>query len=304
MQVGFVGLGRMGANMALRLMQRDRHVVVGYDAVPAVAKTLESEGASAVASLDELVATLKPPRVIWIMVPAGDAVEQTVLRLTDLCEAGDLLIDGGNSHYKDSMRRARHVAVHGIELLDVGTSGGIWGRELGYSLMIGGSAEGFARAEPLARTLAPEHGYAHVGPSGAGHFCKMVHNGVEYALMQAYAEGFSLLEHGPFDYDLHRVAELWNHGGVIRSWLLELTAEMLEQDPTLADVAGYVEDTGEGRWTVEAAVEHAVPAPVITQSLFARFRSREADDFGDKIVAMLRKQFGGHAVRRTGTRRV
>jgi 6-phosphogluconate dehydrogenase len=297
MQIGFVGLGRMGANMVKRLLERGGHEVVAYDVSAAAVDRVAQAGAAGVHSLADLARALRPPRAIWIMVPAGDPVDQTLQSLIAVCEPGDLFADGGNSNYKDSLRRAQEVATHSCELLDVGTSGGIWGRELGYALMVGGSAEGFARLEPALRTLAPEGGYAHVGPSGAGHFAKMVHNGVEYALMQSYAEGFALLEQAPFDYDLATVARVWNNGGVVRSWLLELVRDALEKDPRLESVGGYVEDTGYGRWTVQAAIEMGVPAPVIMASLFTRFRSRQDEPFAERLLAILRQQFGGHAVR-------
>jgi 6-phosphogluconate dehydrogenase len=231
------------------------------------------------------------------MVPAGGPVDQTLRDLTNLCQPGDLFVDGGNSYYRDDLRRADELAPHGFIYMDAGTSGGIWGREIGYALMVGGSDEGYARIEPVVRALAPDNGYAHTGPVGSGHFAKMVHNGIEYGLMQAYAEGFSILERAPFNFDLAGLAELWNHGSVIRSWLLELAARALTEDPRLEGIRGYVEDTGEGRWTVAAAISEDVPAPVITQALYTRFRSREQEDFGDKFVAVLRREFGGHAVK-------
>lgn len=297
MQIGFVGLGRMGGNMAQRLLERGGHEVVGFDLSAEAASAARQAGATLVASLADLVGALRPPRVAWLMLPAGEPVERTLRALVDLCTPGDLLVDGGNSDYRDSLRRAREVAARGLELLDVGTSGGLRGRELGYALMVGGSAEGFARLEPVLRDLAPPGGYAHVGPSGAGHFAKMVHNGVEYALMQAYAEGFALLERAPYGYDLAELARVWNAGGVVRSWLLELVQEALARDPKLAAMGGYVEDTGYGRWTVETAVELAVPIPAITAALYARFRSRQDEPFADRLLAVLRQLFGGHATR-------
>lgn len=297
MQIGFVGLGRMGAGMVGRLLDRGGHQVVAYDRSPSAVEVAVAEGAGGVGSLEELVRALRPPRTVWIMVPAGDPVDETLGTLADLGTPGDCFVEGGNSHYKDTLRRARELNGRGYEMLDVGTSGGIWGRTAGYCMMVGGTVQGFARIEPVLRDLAPEGGYARIGPSGAGHFAKMVHNGIEYGLMQAYAEGFALLEGSSFDYDLERVARLWGCGSVVRSWLLEMAAAAFATDPRLEGIAGYVEDTGEGRWTVEAAIEEAVPAPVITQALFARFRSRQQDAFADRVVATLRRQFGGHTVR-------
>lgn len=297
MQIGFVGLGKMGANMVRRLVERGGHEVVGWDRSEAAVAELETIGARGARSIEALATMLAAPRVIWIMVPAGAATEETIDRLAPLVSRGDVLVDGGNALYKDSVRRAAALEVRGIELLDAGTSGGIWGREKGYCLMVGGTAAAYARALPILETLAPPNGHAHVGPSGAGHYCKMVHNGIEYALMQSYAEGLALMEGGPFDYDLAKVAGLWNQGSVIRSWLLELTEAALRDDPALERVSAWVDDTGEGRWTVQAAIEHAVPAPVIAQSLFARFRSRQDQSFADRLLATLRNQFGGHATK-------
>ena len=297
MRIGFVGLGRMGANMVRRLRERGDHEVVAYDPEAGAVEQVRLAGAIGAGSLAELVHGLPPPRAIWLMLPAGEVVDQTLSALARLGTPGDLFVDGGNSFYKDTLRRAQELRERGYELLDAGTSGGIWGRQHGYALMIGGTPAAFARIEPAVRTLAPEGGYAHVGPSGAGHFAKMIHNGIEYGLMQAYAEGFALLEAAPFAYDLRALASLWNRGSVIRSWLLELAASAFDKDPHLDQIAGFVEDTGEGRWTVATAIEQAVPAPVITQALFARFRSRQPESFGDRVVAALRREFGGHAVR-------
>jgi 6-phosphogluconate dehydrogenase len=297
MKLGMVGLGRMGANMAVRLLQGE-HDVTAYDVNPKAAKKLGTHGARPVASLEDLVADLTPPRVIWIMVPAGEITDHTLLALARLLDPGDVVVDGGNSHYTDTKERATRLARDGIELVDAGTSGGVWGLREGYSLMVGASPEAFVRLEPLFATLAPEGGYAHVGPSGAGHFTKMIHNGVEYALMQAYGEGFELLKSSEFDLDLAQIAEVWRHGSVVRSWLLDLVAAALSKDPDLDGVRGYVEDSGEGRWTVETALNSAVPAPVIAASLFARFSSRQEDSFAAKLLAALRNEFGGHAVRR------
>jgi 6-phosphogluconate dehydrogenase len=292
-----VGLGRMGANMAVRLLQGE-HEVTAYDVDPEAAAKLASHGARPAASLEDFVADIPAPRVAWIMVPAGEITDQTLDALAHLLEPGDIVVDGGNSRYTDTKERAARLAKGEVELVDAGTSGGVWGLREGYSLMVGASPEAFARLEPIFATLAPNGGYAHVGPSGAGHYTKMIHNGVEYALMQAYGEGFELLKSSEFDLDLAQVAEVWRHGSVVRSWLLDLVAAALSKDPGLDGVRGYVEDSGEGRWTVETAVNSAVPAPVIAASLFARFSSRQEDSFAAKLLAALRNEFGGHAVRR------
>ena len=297
MQLGFVGLGRMGSNMVTRLLQGGHSIVtwdVNADAVRAVA----GAGARGAASLAELAGALAPPRAVWVMVPAGEPTEKTVRELTGLLAAGDTIVDGGNSYYKDDVRRAAELAPRGLFYVDAGTSGGIWGLRLGYCLMVGGPAPAVTRLEPVFRTLAPADGYLHVGQSGAGHYVKMIHNGIEYAMMQSYAEGFELMRESPYALDLPRVAALWNHGSVVRSWLLELAADALAEDPHLESVKAYVEDSGEGRWTVEDAVEKAVPAPAITAALYARFRSRRDNSFADRLLAALRHKFGGHAVRR------
>jgi 6-phosphogluconate dehydrogenase len=287
MQLGMVGLGRMGANMAERL-RRGGHEVIGYDRNPDL---------SDVGSLSELVGRLSAPRSLWVMVPAGDPTEQTIQELAGLLRAGDLIVDGGNSNFRDSMRRGAELEKRELLFTDAGTSGGIWGLEVGYCLMVGGSEDGFRRIEPALKTLAPEDGYAHVGPVGAGHFTKMVHNGIEYAMLQAYAEGFEILEASQFDLDLHRIASLWNHGSVVRSWLLELAERAFARDPDLSQIRGYVEDSGEGRWTVFEAINEDVAAPTIAASLFARFVSRQDDSFAMKVIAALRNEFGGHAVK-------
>jgi 6-phosphogluconate dehydrogenase len=287
MQLGMVGLGRMGANMAERL-RRGGHEVIGYDRNPAV---------SDVGSLSELVDRLAAPRSAWVMVPAGDPTEQTIQELAGLLQARDLIVDGGNSNFRDSMRRGAELEKRGLLFVDAGTSGGIWGLEVGYCLMVGGSEEGFRRIEPALKTLAPDDGYAHVGPVGAGHFTKMVHNGIEYAMLQAYAEGFEILEASQFNLDLHRIASLWNHGSVVRSWLLELAERAFARDPDLSQIRGYVEDSGEGRWTVFEAINEDVAAPTIAASLFARFVSRQEDSFAMRVIAALRNEFGGHAVK-------
>jgi 6-phosphogluconate dehydrogenase len=291
-----IGLGRMGANMTLRLV-RGGHEVVAYDRAPSAAAALSAEGATPADSLEDLVARLKPPRHVWIMVPSGDPVTSTIDALVPLLERDDCVIDGGNSNYKDSMARAGDLEPQGIYFVDVGTSGGIWGLANGYCMMIGGQEEAFERLRPVFETLAPPDGYAYMGPSGAGHYVKMIHNGIEYGLLQAYAEGFELLEASSYDLDLQRIASLWNQGSVVRSWLLELAERALENDPGLVSIAGYVEDSGEGRWTILEALERDVPATVLTYALFARFRSRQKESFGAKLIAALRQEFGGHGVR-------
>jgi 6-phosphogluconate dehydrogenase len=283
-----IGLGRMGAGMTERL-ERAGHEVKTYD--PNVDSTA--------GSLAELAQQLEPPRHLWMMVPAGDITEQTFQELLGILEPGDAIVDGGNSNFRDSQRRAAEAKERDLFFLDVGVSGGIWGLQEGFALMAGGEEEPARRLEPVFRALAPEGGYLHVGPSGAGHFVKMVHNGVEYGLMQAYAEGFDLMQASEFDLDLAAVAELWRHGSVVRSWLLDLLARALaEEGGRLEHIKGYVEDSGEGRWTVQEAIEHSVPLPVITAALYARFASREDESFAAKVNAALRSQFGGHAVRR------
>jgi 6-phosphogluconate dehydrogenase len=281
-----VGLGRMGSGMTERL-DRAGHEIKTYD--PKVPSTASS--------LEELSKQLEPPRHVWLMIPAGEITENAFRELLGSLERGDAIVDGGNSNFRDSQRRHAEAAERGVHFVDVGVSGGIWGLREGFALMAGGEAEPIEQLGPIFEALAPEGGYAHVGPSGAGHFVKMIHNGVEYGLMQAYAEGFDLLQASEFDVDLHAVAELWRHGSVVRSWLLDLLARALEQDPGLEDIKGYVEDSGEGRWTVEQAIETAVPLHVISAALFARFESRLDDSFAAKITAALRNQFGGHAVR-------
>jgi 6-phosphogluconate dehydrogenase len=287
MKLGMVGLGRMGGNMAERL-RRDGHEVETY------ARTAPERTAD---SLVELATKLEQPRAVWLMIPAGDPTEHAIQNILPLLEDGDTIVDGGNSNFRDSQRRAAVAKAKGVFFLDAGVSGGIWGLTEGYCLMVGGEEEAFAQIEPALRSLAPEGGYAHVGPSGAGHFVKMVHNGIEYGLMQAYAEGFDLLRGvDGFDLDLRQVAALWQHGSVVRSWLLELLEAAFEEDPGLDGIRGYVEDSGEGRWTVHEAIESAVPVPAIALALFARFSSRQDESFAAKVNAALRKQFGGHAV--------
>ena len=295
MRLGMVGLGKMGGAMTERLL-RDGHEVVVFDTDPEVtARAAASRGATAAGSLAEIMSMLRPPRVAWSMVPAGLPTEETLAGLAASAEPGDVLIDGGNSMFRDTMRRAADLEPRGVLLVDAGTSGGIWGLEEGYCLMVGGSPEAVALCEPVFRSLAPPDGYAHVGPPGTGHFVKMVHNGIEYGLLQAYAEGFEILHASEFDLDLARIAGLWNHGSVVRSWLLELVERAYASEgQDLAAIAGRVADSGEGRWTVETALELDVPAPVITLSLLARFASRQTDSYSAKMIAALRNQFGGH----------
>ncbi|MEJ2667400.1 MAG: decarboxylating 6-phosphogluconate dehydrogenase [Deinococcales bacterium] len=297
MHLGMVGLGRMGANMTRRLMQGGHSVVV-TDIDEANVKALADEGATGASSLEELIGALPAPRVVWLMVPAGDATESVFREALGHLAQGDLIIDGSNSHYTDTQRRGREADREGIRLVDAGVSGGIWGLKVGYNIMAGGDDGAFALAEPALKTLAPQSGYAHVGPVGAGHFVKMVHNGIEYGLLQAYGEGFEALAAFPgADLDLRTIAELWTHGAVVRSWLLELLADALADDPRLRRLQGYVDDSGMGRWTVDFGVEQAVPLPAITASLYARFASRQDDSFAAKVVAALRNQFGGHPIK-------
>ena len=286
----------MGANMALRLL-RGGHDVVAFDVDPNAVEEAASNGAAPAASLEELVEKLDAPRVVWTMVPAGDITEQTIDQLAGLLSDGDTVIDGGNSRHTDSVARGERLAESGVSFLDVGTSGGIWGLDNGYCLMVGGDGDAFARAEPIFSTLAPENGYAHVGPSGAGHFTKMVHPGIEYALMQSYGEGFELLHDSDYEVDVGQIAELWKHGSVVRSWLLDLTASALGSDPDLASVEPFIEDSGEGRWTITYAIDNAIPVPTIATALFARFASRQDASFAGKVIAALRKEFGGHPVK-------
>ncbi len=300
MDLGMVGLGRMGANMAERLL-RGGHRVVGYDPRPESVQHLVGQGGGGARSLSALVEQLTPPRAVWLMVPAGNPVDQTIDALLPELSKGDVVIDGGNSYYKDSLRRADRLAERGLRFVDVGTSGGIWGLREGYSLMVGGDRHVVERLTPIFQTLAPapDRGWGHVGPNGAGHFVKMVHNGIEYGLMQAYAEGFELMRHKKeFSLNLRQVAELWRFGSVVRSWLLDLIANALRENPELEGIAAYVPDSGEGRWTVMEAIELECAIPVISLALERRFRSREAEPFGDRLLAALRQQFGGHDVKR------
>jgi len=300
MELGMVGLGRMGLNMTFRLL-RGGHRVVVYNRSEEPRRHAAAEGAVPTASLEELVATLQEPRVVWVMLPAGDVTQQHLDRLADLLAPGDLLVDGANSYYKDSLRRSQELGARGLHFVDVGVSGGVWGLTEGYCMMVGGSAEDVERLRPALETLAPapDRGWGHVGPVGAGHFTKMVHNGIEYGLMEAYAEGFALLEaKKEFELDLHQVAEIWQHGSVVRSWLLELLGRALAEEASLEDVIGEVADCGEGRWTVLEGIEQSLSIPVITLSLLRRFRSREQNPYSDRLLAVLREQFGGHEVKR------
>ncbi|HET7209770.1 MAG TPA: decarboxylating 6-phosphogluconate dehydrogenase [Terriglobales bacterium] len=320
MQLGMIGLGRMGANMTRRLM-RGGHQVVVSDLNPANVKNLASEGAVGSTSLDDFAAQLKPPRAAWLMVPAGNATEQTVQAVAQRFQAGDIIIDGGNSYFKDDVRRSKQLKDKGIHYVDVGTSGGVWGLERGYCMMIGGPKEAVQRLDPIFETLAPgrgdiprtpgrdkmagtaEEGYIYCGPSGAGHFVKMVHNGIEYGLMQAYAEGFDIFRNAAskdlpedhrYELNIADIAEVWRRGSVVSSWLLDLTAMALAENPTLSEYTGFVQDSGEGRWTIQAAIEEAVPAEVLSAALYTRFRSRQEHTFAEKILSAMRQKFGGH----------
>jgi 6-phosphogluconate dehydrogenase len=296
MQLGFIGLGRMGGNMVRRLLLGG-HQIVAYNRSPEPTKEVEKLGATAAYSTKELVEKLTLPRSVWVMVPAGKTTDEAVTTVAALLAPGDTIIEGGNSHYKDDAQRATELKKKQVHYLDAGTSGGIWGLKIGYCLMVGGEQEVFARHESIFKTLAPENGYGYMGGHGSGHYVKMIHNGIEYGMMQAYAEGFELLQKSDFQLNLPAIAQLWQQGSVVRSWLLDLAASALAKDPQLARIQGYVEDSGEGRWTILDAIEKDVPAPVITQSLFTRFRSRQAESFGEKLLAALRNEFGGHAVK-------
>jgi len=301
MQVAILGLGRMGMNMARRLL-RGGHRVVAWNRTPAKVEEIAAEGAQGAVSIEDAVASMTPPRAVWLMLPAGEATDETIARLAKILSPGDCILEGGNSFYRDDIRRRDLLEPLLIRYLDVGVSGGIWGLAKGYCLMVGGDPDEFRRMEPLFATLAPEGGYLHCGGTGAGHFVKMVHNGIEYGMMAAYGEGFSILKASPYgeELDLAEVSALWNRGSVVRSWLLELAEAAFGKDPELARIQGYVEDSGEGRWTLQQAIDTGVPAPVIAASLFQRFRSRVEDSFGDKVLAALRNEFGGHDVARAG----
>jgi len=299
MRLAMIGLGRMGGNMSERLLKGGHEVVV-FDRKPPTVQQYVSLGAIGTTSLSDVTAKLKGPRIVWIMVPAGKPVDETIASLLPGLSKGDVIIDGGNSNFHDTMRRAADLQAKGINLVDSGTSGGIWGLANGYCLMIGASPETFKLCEPIFKTLAPPDGYGHMGPAGAGHYVKMIHNGIEYGMLQAYAEGYEILHASKdFKLDLHKIAAVWNHGSVVRSWLNELAETAFEKDIELSALRGYVEDSGEGRWTVHEAIDLDVPAPVITLSLLTRLRSRQADSFSAKVIAALRNEFGGHAVKKS-----
>jgi 6-phosphogluconate dehydrogenase len=297
MEVGIIGLGRMGGHMAERLI-RGGHRVVSYDRDPEAIQRVVDRGAQGAHSIADFVKRLAAPRVVWLMVPSGEPVDQSIEQLLPNLTKGDVIIDGGNSYYKDSIRRAQKLSAQGFHFIDAGTSGGIWGLEVGYCMMVGGDKEVVKQLEPIFNTLAPSDGYLHAGPCGAGHFVKMIHNGIEYGMMQAYGEGFEMLAASPFDLDLGKIAHLWNQGSVVRSWLLELCESAFAKDPRLSSIKDFVEDSGEGRWAAREALETCVPAPVLTAALFARFASRQDSSFSAKVVAALRNEFGGHPVRK------
>jgi 6-phosphogluconate dehydrogenase len=297
MKLGFVGLGRMGANMVRRLLA-DAHEIVAWARTEDSVREAVSKGAIGASSLEDVAARLTAPRVIWLMIPAGDPVEKSIASLRPLLSPGDVVVDGGNSRFSDSARRAAELEKDGIGFLDSGTSGGVWGLKYGYCLMVGGRSDHFRLVEPVFKTLAPSDGYAHVGAPGSGHFVKMVHNAIEYAMLQGYGEGFEMLQASGYDLDLLQVGRLWTHASVVRSWLLELLVLSFEDDPKLASVKGFVQDSGEGRWTLHEAIERAVPMPALADALFARFYSRQPESFSAKVIAALRNQFGGHAVTR------
>jgi len=296
MDIGFIGLGKMGMNMVTRLRQGG-HRVVAYDRSAALITEAETKGATASSSLEDLMAKLPKPRAVWVMVPSGQPTEETVQHLGTILEANDIIIDGGNTKFHDDVRRAADLQPRDIHYVDAGTSGGIWGLQIGYCLMVGGENEPVNRLTPILTTLAPENGWAHVGGHGAGHYVKMVHNGIEYSMMQGYAEGFELMSKSEYQFDLAKIADLWMHGSVVRSWLLELAAGALKEDPRLDSLKGYVQDSGEGRWMIMDAIEKDVPVPTLTTALFTRFRSRQETSFAEKMLAALRKAFGGHSVR-------
>ena len=300
MEIAMIGLGKMGANMTTRML-RGGHSVVAFDLNEDSIQAAEAQGADGARTLDEIITKLASPRAVWVMVPAGNPTESTITALADILSPGDIIIDGGNSNYKDSIRRAGMLEEKGIFFVDVGTSGGVWGLAEGYSMMVGGESEAVDRIRPVLETLAPgpDLGWGHVGPAGSGHFVKMVHNGIEYGLMQAYAEGFEIMHAKEvFGLDLHQIAEIWRFGSVVRSWLLDLTADALAENPELEGIKDWVADSGEGRWTVFEAIDLDVPAPVITQALQARFVSRQEESYAAKLLAAIRNQFGGHAIKR------
>ena len=296
MKIGFIGLGKMGANMVERLLL-DKHEIVAFNRSKGPIDEAVAKGAIGAQSHEDLVTKLPDPKIVWLMVPSGTPVEENIAEIGKHMNRGDVIIDGGNSNWRETQQRAKEVEAKGLHYLDCGTSGGVWGLKNGYCLMYGGSKEVCTYLEPIFTTLAPENGHLYCGPSGAGHFVKMVHNGIEYGMMQAYAEGFEIMEKSPFDIDLTAVSKVWQHGSVVRSWLLELAELAFDADPKLEKIKDYVQDSGEGRWTIQSAIDFDVPAPVITLSLFARFRSRQDESFGNKVLAALRNQFGGHAVK-------
>ena len=297
MELGFIGLGKMGMNMVTRL-QQGKHRVVAYDRTADIIKQAEGVGCVGAASLEDMVAKLKAPRIVWIMVPSGAPTEETVGNVASLLSAGDIIIDGGNTNFHDDVRRAAELKKKNLHYVDAGTSGGIWGLKLGYCLMVGGDKAVIDQLAPIFKTLAPENGWAHMGSAGAGHYVKMVHNGIEYSMMQGYAEGFELMSKSEYKLDLPKIADLWMQGSVVRSWLLELTAGALKQDPKLEGLKGYVQDSGEGRWTILDAIDKDVPVPTLTAALFTRFRSRQTESFAEKMLAAMRNAFGGHAVKK------
>ena len=296
MDIGFIGLGKMGMNMVTRLCQGG-HRVVAYDRSTALITEAEKKGATASSSLEDCIAQLPKPRVVWVMVPSGNPTEETVQHLGTILDNNDIVIDGGNTKFHDDVRRAAGLQKRGIQYVDAGTSGGIWGLQIGYCLMVGGENDPVNRLAPILTTLAPPNGWAHVGGHGAGHYVKMVHNGIEYSMMQGYAEGFELMSKSEYNLNLATIADLWMHGSVVRSWLLELAAGALKDDPKLDSLKGYVQDSGEGRWMIMDAIEKDVPVPTLTTALFTRFRSRQEESFAEKMLAALRKAFGGHSVR-------
>jgi 6-phosphogluconate dehydrogenase len=299
MRIGMVGLGRMGGNMTVRLI-RFGHQVVAFDPNEEARRNAVVAGAEEAGSIEVLVSKLEPPRGVWIMVPAGPITEQTLQRLGEAMSEGDVIVDGGNSNWKDSIRHGEQLKTKGIAFLDCGTSGGVWGLANGYCLMVGGERPAFERLEPIFAGLAPQDGYAYMGESGSGHFVKMVHNGIEYGLLAAYGEGFEIMKASDFDLDLPAIAGIWRHGSVVRSWLLELLVDAFQRDPELAGVKGYVEDSGEGRWAVQAAIDENVPAPITALALFNRFASRQEESYAARVIAALRQEFGGHPIKREG----